>query len=188
MTDPFDDAARDLVRRAHEADPDPAGFDPSAGLADVLTRSSANSTTEPQAGASLSSLITDFARRVLGVAHTVVVSADGLLLAGSHGLPQDRAEQLSTLSSGLITLAMGTARSVEGGAIRQTVVEMERGYLVLMSVHGGACLAVLAEPDCDVGLVIYEMILLAKRVGQNLPGANMLLGKAKKPDALSDAP
>ncbi|GAA2789891.1 MULTISPECIES: roadblock/LC7 domain-containing protein [Crossiella] len=113
-------------------------------------------------------LITDFVRRVPGVAHAVVVSADGLMLAGSEGLPRDRAEQLSAVSSGLISLTAGAARCFEAGEVAQTVVEMERGYLFLMSISDGSCLSVLAAPNCDIGLVAYEMTLLVERVGQQL--------------------
>ncbi|GGM43554.1 dynein regulation protein LC7 [Longimycelium tulufanense] len=113
-------------------------------------------------------LITDFVRRVPGVAHAVVVSADGLLLAASQGLPLDRAEQLSAVASGLVSLTQGAARCFEAGTVAQTVVEMERGYLFLMSVSDGSCLAVLAAPNCDIGLVAYEMTLLVERVGQQL--------------------
>ncbi|MCP2259495.1 hypothetical protein LX15_003200 [Streptoalloteichus tenebrarius] len=113
-------------------------------------------------------LITDFVRRVPGVAHAVVVSADGLLLAGSQGLPLDRAEQLSAVASGLVSLTQGAARCFEAGNVAQTVVEMERGYLFLMSISDGSCLAVLAAPNCDIGLVAYEMTLLVERVGQQL--------------------
>ncbi|MGH3520937.1 MAG: roadblock/LC7 domain-containing protein [Haloechinothrix sp.] len=113
-------------------------------------------------------LVTDFVRRVAGVAHAVVVSADGLLLAGSAGLPQDRADQLSAVSSGLMSLTDGAARCFEAGVVNQTVVEMERGYLFLMSVSDGSCLAVLASPNCDIGTVAYEMTLLVDRVGAQL--------------------
>ncbi|RJQ82570.1 roadblock/LC7 domain-containing protein [Pseudonocardiaceae bacterium YIM PH 21723] len=113
-------------------------------------------------------LITDFVRRVPGAAHAVVVSADGLLLASSRGLPRDRAEQLSAVSSGLVSLTKGAARCFEAGEVAQTVVEMERGYLFLMSISDGSCLAVLAAPNCDIGLVAYEMTLLVERVGQQL--------------------
>ncbi|WP_086823245.1 roadblock/LC7 domain-containing protein [Allokutzneria sp. NRRL B-24872] len=113
-------------------------------------------------------LITDFVRRVPGVAHTVVVSADGLLLAASQGLPRDRGEQLAAVSSGLVSLTQGAARCFEAGNVAQTVVEMERGYLFLMSISNGACLSVLAAPNCDIGLVAYEMTLLVDRVGQQL--------------------
>jgi predicted regulator of Ras-like GTPase activity (Roadblock/LC7/MglB family) len=125
-------------------------------------------TASVQQPGSFSWLITDFVRRVPGVAHAVVVSADGLLLAGSHGLPRDRAEQLSAVSSGLISLTAGAARCFEGGAVNQTVVEMERGYLFLMSISDGSCLSILAAPNCDIGLVAYEMTLLVERVGQQL--------------------
>ncbi|NIJ10292.1 hypothetical protein FHU38_000636 [Saccharomonospora amisosensis] len=113
-------------------------------------------------------LITDFVRRVPGAAHAVVVSADGLLLAGSDGLPRERAEQLSAVASGLVSLTLGASRCFEGGTVHQTVVEMERGYLFLMSISDGSCLAVLAAPAADIGTVAYEMTLLVDRVGQQL--------------------
>jgi hypothetical protein len=37
-----------------------------------------------------------------------------------------------------------------------------------MSISGGSSLAVLAAPDCDMGLVAYEMALLAERAGRVL--------------------
>ncbi|WP_298181082.1 roadblock/LC7 domain-containing protein [Saccharomonospora sp.] len=113
-------------------------------------------------------LVTDFVRRVPGAAHAVVVSADGLLLASSQGLPRERAEQLSAVASGLVSLTYGAARCFEGGVVNQTVVEMEHGYLFLMSISDGSCLAVLASPTADIGTVAYEMTLLVDRVGQRL--------------------
>ena len=47
----------------------------------------------------------------------------------------------------------------EGGTVIQTVVEMEDGVLVVMSISHGAVLAVLAAPDSKMGLVAYEMTL-----------------------------
>src|SRR5882757_5460091 len=102
-------------------------------------------------------LVNDFADRVPGVAHAVVVSADGLLLVASEGLPRDRADQLAAVASGLTSLTQGAARCFEAGNVVQTVIEMERGFLFLMSISDGSCLAVLAATSCDVGLVGYEM-------------------------------
>ncbi|MBB4905054.1 putative regulator of Ras-like GTPase activity (Roadblock/LC7/MglB family) [Actinophytocola algeriensis] len=102
------------------------------------------------------------------MAHAVAVSADGLLLAASHGLPRDRAEQLSAVSSGLVSLTHGAARCFEAGSVSQTVVEMDRGYLFLMSISDGSCLSVLAAPNSDIGLIVYEMTLLVERVGQQM--------------------
>jgi predicted regulator of Ras-like GTPase activity (Roadblock/LC7/MglB family) len=113
-------------------------------------------------------LTDDFVRQVPGVAHAIVVSADGLLLAGSRGLPRDRGEQLSAVASGLVSLTHGAARCFEAGGVNQCVVEMDRGYLFLMSISDGSCLAVLAAPNCDIGLVAYEMTLLVERVGKQM--------------------
>jgi predicted regulator of Ras-like GTPase activity (Roadblock/LC7/MglB family) len=108
-------------------------------------------------------LINSFVDRVPGVAHTVVVSADGLLLAVSDGFPRDRADQLAAVASGLVSLTQGAARVFEAGVVTQTVVEMEGGFLFIMAISDGACMAVLAAPSCDIGLVGYEMALLVTR-------------------------
>ena len=108
-------------------------------------------------------LITAFADRVPSVAHALVVSADGLPLAFSQGLPPDRVDQLAAVTSGLSSLVEGASRIFEGGPVSQTVVEMSHGLLIVMAVTGGSTLAVLAGADCDMGLLAYEMALLADR-------------------------
>ena len=83
-------------------------------------------------------LLANFADRVPGVAHAIAVSADGLLLASSRDLPRDRADQLAAVASGLTSLTAGASRIFEGGSVNQTVVEMERGFLFIMSVSDGS--------------------------------------------------
>lgn len=116
-------------------------------------------------------LITDFVSTVPGVAHAVVVSSDGLPLAASAGFPADRADQLAAIASGLVSLTAGAARVFEGGGVAQTIVEMQRGLMLIMSISDGSCLAVLAAPDCDMGLVAYQMTLMVERAGQVLTPA-----------------
>ncbi len=116
-------------------------------------------------------LITDFVERVADVAHAVVVSADGLPLAFNSGFPQERADQLAAVTSGITSLTRGAARTFEAGLVVQTVVEMEGGVLVVMSIGNGASLAVLAATSCDLGLVAYEMTLLIERAGRMLAPA-----------------
>jgi uncharacterized protein len=119
----------------------------------------------------LSWLVTDFTERVPNVAHTVVVSSDGVPMAVSAGIRPDRLEHLSAITSGLVSLAQETARVFEGGAVTQTVVAMGRGVLVIMAISDGSSLAVLAAVDCDIDLVAYEMTKLAEQAGSVLtPG------------------
>jgi predicted regulator of Ras-like GTPase activity (Roadblock/LC7/MglB family) len=119
-------------------------------------------------GQDLNWLVTAFTDRVPSVAHALVVSSDGLPLAFSQGLPPERVDQLAAVASGLTSLVEGAARIFGEGAVNQTVVEMRQGLLIVMSVTGGSTLAVLAAADCDMGLVAYEMALLADRTWRAL--------------------
>ncbi|MBN1171605.1 MAG: roadblock/LC7 domain-containing protein [Micromonosporaceae bacterium] len=113
-------------------------------------------------------LLNDFVEQVHGVAHVVVVSVDGLLVSASQDLPAERAEQFAAIAAGLVSLASGAAVHFDGGVIRQTIVDMEAGYLILMSISDGSSLVVLASRHCDVGQIGYEMSLLVDRVGKAL--------------------
>jgi predicted regulator of Ras-like GTPase activity (Roadblock/LC7/MglB family) len=116
-------------------------------------------------------LITDFAGRVPSVAHAIVVSADGLPLAYSDGFPKDRADQLAAVTSGLTSLTQGAARVFEGGPVTQTIVEMKFGFMFVMSISDGSVFAVMAAPECDMGLVGYQMTLVVERTGDVLTPA-----------------
>jgi predicted regulator of Ras-like GTPase activity (Roadblock/LC7/MglB family) len=111
-------------------------------------------------------LVSRFVDEVPDAAHAILVSADGLLMAASSSIPGERAEQVAAVSSGVASLAVGAARLFEGGAVLQTVVEMEHGYLMLMSVGDGSHLTVLTRENADIGQVGYEMALLVDRVGR----------------------
>ena len=113
-------------------------------------------------------LLANFADRVPGVAHAVAVSADGLLLASSRDLPRDRADQLAAITSGVVSLTDGASRMFNAGHVQQTIIEMDSGYLFLMTISDGSSMAVLAARSCDVGQVGYEMALLVERVGAAL--------------------
>lgn len=113
-------------------------------------------------------LIANFMERVPSAAHAIVVSADGLPMVHSQGFPADRAAQFAAVASGLTSLTQGASRMVEGGTVTQTVVDMERGLLIVMAVGDGSSLGVLVAEDCDMGLVAYEMSLLVARVGDAL--------------------
>src|SRR3978361_1143637 len=96
-------------------------------------------------------LLANFADRVPGVAHAIAVSADGLLLAASRDLPRARADQLAAIASGLVSLTQGAARCFEGGAVLQTVVEMDNGFLFLMSITDGQSCVVSAPRNWSCG-------------------------------------
>jgi predicted regulator of Ras-like GTPase activity (Roadblock/LC7/MglB family) len=113
-------------------------------------------------------LVGNFARATPGVAHAMVVSADGLPVAVSERLDRPRADQLAAIASGLASLTVGASRCFGGGLVKQTVVEMEGGFMFVMSISDGSCLTVLAASSCNVGVVAYEMAVLVARAGDVL--------------------
>ena len=114
---------------------------------------------------SLDWLVTKFADEVSGVAHAILVSAEGLLMAASSRMPTERADQLAAVASGLASLATGASQLFDGGHVLQSVVKMEQGYLLLMRVGDGSNLATLATRSCDIGQIGYEMAILVESVG-----------------------
>jgi predicted regulator of Ras-like GTPase activity (Roadblock/LC7/MglB family) len=119
-------------------------------------------------------LLDDLVDRVPAAQHAVVLSADGLLIGTSAGLPRDDAEHLAAVAAGFQSLARGAGRHFRGGGVRQTIVEMDHAFLFITAAGKGACLAVLCGSDADIGVIAYEMAMLVARVGQNLMAPSRL--------------
>ncbi len=118
--------------------------------------------------ANLTWLLDDLVERVPPARQAVVLSADGLMMGASAGLSREDAEHLSAMAAGFQSLAKGASRHFQAGPVRQTVVEMESAFLFVTAAGHGACLAVLAANDADLGLIAYEMAMLVTRVGQTM--------------------
>ena len=113
-------------------------------------------------------LLDDMVLRVTEVRHAVVLSNDGLAVGASTGLRREDAEHLAAVASGFHSLAKGAGRHFGAGGVRQTMVEMDEGFLFVAAAGDGSCLAVLTAVTVDIGLVAYEMALLVRRVGEHL--------------------
>jgi uncharacterized protein len=116
-------------------------------------------------------LLTSFARRVPTIVCALAVSVDGLVIAASDEVPTDQADQLAAITSGLASLTIGAAKVMSTGHVRQTVVDMDGGVLLIMSVADRAFLAVVAQPGADLGQVGYETAVLTQRVAAALEPA-----------------
>ena len=113
-------------------------------------------------------LLDDLVRRVGPVSKAVILSQDGIALGASGTLQRDDAEHLAALAAGLVSLARGAGQHFGGGSVRQTIIEMEYGFLLVAAAGSGTCLAVIAEQGADLGLVAYEMAILVKRTGEHI--------------------
>jgi len=113
-------------------------------------------------------LLDDLVERVAKVTRAVILSRDGLTVGTSDGMTREDAEYLCAAAAAFQSLAKGTSQHFGGGAVRQTIIEMQSAFLFVIAAGEGSCLAVLAAQGADVGLVAYEMALLVTRVGQHL--------------------
>jgi len=116
-------------------------------------------------------LLTSFTRRVPTIVCALAVSVDGLAIAASEKVDKDEADSLAAITSGLASLTIGAAKLLSTGRIRQTVVDMDGGVLLVMSAADRAFLAVLAQPGADLGQVGYETAVLTQRVAAALEPA-----------------
>ncbi|MBY8875866.1 roadblock/LC7 domain-containing protein [Micromonospora sp. PLK6-60] len=126
-------------------------------------------TPPPHSG--LDWLLENFAGQVPDVSHALAVSGDGLRLATSPALSPDQADQLAAVISGLASLTAGAARLMSTGRVRQQIVDMDGGVLLVMAVGERALLGVLAAPGCDLGQIGYETATLVQRVAEALEPA-----------------
>ncbi|MFD3314880.1 roadblock/LC7 domain-containing protein [Streptomyces sp. NPDC058656] len=124
-------------------------------------------------------LLTNLVEEVPGLLSVAVVSSDGLLLLSSdpgrnaearrstekRASPKGSAADLATIVSGIGSLAIGAARLMDGGGVKQTMVAMEDGGLFVMSISDGSLLGVHGAPDCDMSVVAYHMALFVGRAG-----------------------
>jgi len=115
-------------------------------------------------------LLDDLAARIPEVRGAMVLSNDGLPTGFSDTLPRPDAEHVAALASGLHSLAAGAGRFLGAGGPRQTMVELDAGFLFVLAAGRGAILAVLVDGNADMALIAYEMARLVRSVGEHLAG------------------
>lgn len=113
-------------------------------------------------------LITSFVEQTPGVVESIVVSSDGLLMAMSNGLDRAGGDRFAAVTSGLIGLAYGAAGRFGGGRVNEVIVEMDNALLLVTGVSDGSALGVVADANCDIGFVGYEMAVLVEKAGRLL--------------------
>jgi predicted regulator of Ras-like GTPase activity (Roadblock/LC7/MglB family) len=126
-------------------------------------------------------LLGNFVHQTDGVREAVAVSSDGLLIAGSDGLSRVEADHLAAIVSSLTSLGRSAARRYDFDGLKLVMIEMNRGFLLVSAIAGGSCLGVVAEGDCDLGLIGYEISRLAERFGAMLTPALITQARSTLP-------
>ena len=105
--------------------------------------------------AGLSEVVRELAKRK-GVEVVLFLSADGLPIEHASKTAFDH-ESLAALTAALVQYATRLGLGTTRGALRNAVIEYERGLLVVAQIGSGDCLAILAAPDTDVGELLYDL-------------------------------
>lgn len=113
-------------------------------------------------------LISSFVDQTPGVVEAIAVSSDGLLMAMSNGLDRAGGDRFAAVASGLIGLAYGAAGRFGGGKVNEVIVEMDNALLLVTGISDGSALGVVADANCDIGYVGYEMAVLVEKAGRVL--------------------
>ena len=100
-----------------------------------------------------------------GVERAIGVSSDGLLMAIAPPLGAAEADKLAAMISGMTSLALSASRLLDKDALRQVIIELGGGFLLVSAVRDGSSLGVVTAPGIDLGLVGYESAMLVHRVG-----------------------
>jgi predicted regulator of Ras-like GTPase activity (Roadblock/LC7/MglB family) len=124
-------------------------------------------------------LLGDLAGRVPGVRSAVLLSVDGLVIAG-HGLEADAADELAAIASGLFSIARAAARLSGTDGVRQVVIELDGLMLFTSAAGAAAVLAVLADRETDAGVLGYEMGQLVRSVAPFLAAQPRRRGMATR--------
>jgi predicted regulator of Ras-like GTPase activity (Roadblock/LC7/MglB family) len=116
----------------------------------------------------LSWLLDELVRSVPKVRLALLLSNDGLTMAVCSGVSKEESEHLAAVASALHSLAKGTGRHFDAGAVRQTMIELEEGFLFVAAAGGGTCLTIFAESGADIGVIAYQMAHLINQVGEHM--------------------
>ena len=111
-------------------------------------------------------LLSDVLVTTPGLRSLALVSTDGLpLVTADENCPS---EQLATLAAGLTGLASGLSDLLAYGGLQRTVITLDEGTLILMSVDRTACLTAYTSADCDLSVAAYQLARLVERAGHVL--------------------
>ena len=113
-------------------------------------------------------LLSQFTVNTVGVREAIAVSSDGLLMAISSEMDRATADRLAAIVTGMRSLAEGSARLLNADGVQQVIIELGNVFFFVASISGGSILGVVADKNCDLGQVGYEIALLVDRVGGQL--------------------
>jgi predicted regulator of Ras-like GTPase activity (Roadblock/LC7/MglB family) len=115
-------------------------------------------------------LLDDLTGRIPEIEKVVLLSRDGLAVSSSSSLSREDAERLAAVAAGFYSLARGSVASIGGDQTRHIIVEMTGKFLLVAAAGPDGCIAAVADAGARLGMIVYEITVLARRAVAHLPG------------------
>ncbi|MFF3324117.1 roadblock/LC7 domain-containing protein [Streptomyces sp. NPDC002889] len=127
-------------------------------------------------------LLDELLAKTDNVRQAVLLTADGLAISASRGMPRKDIDHLSAVCAGFHSLASEAGSRFGAGNVRQTMVMLDDAYLFITPAGDGSRLAVLSDFGTDVGQLAHEMSLLVTKVGRHMAVPARSTGETHDPD------
>lgn len=116
-------------------------------------------------GDTLTSILKDLEAATPDIEGSVVVSADGLVMASA--MPSDVDEdRVAAMAAALIALGERSSGELQRGDLEQVFVKGIRGYFLLMNAGKDAVLGALCRQDAKLGMIFLDMRRAAAEIGK----------------------
>ena len=122
----------------------------------VALPNSATKNTSALNMAALNQVLTDLVK-VEGITTAVVVSRDGFVIDGASNGNSLNLEAVGAVVSAGIGSSVAMGRELQVGAIQQSMVEYEKGFIVATLLGEAGALAVVADLKANLGHVRYHV-------------------------------
>jgi predicted regulator of Ras-like GTPase activity (Roadblock/LC7/MglB family) len=104
--------------------------------------------------------------------HAILLTRDGLLRARSEGIPRDEAERQAAALCGVVSISRNTAafcgygEEEQNPPWRQTLIEFDDAFVLVIAAGEGSYLAVSATERVDLEACSFRMQQLVDRLGK----------------------
>ncbi|MFD7898985.1 roadblock/LC7 domain-containing protein [Streptomyces sp. NPDC059743] len=100
----------------------------------------------------------------------LLVSGDGLLRACSEGMNRAMAERVAAALSGVKATSTATAEFCRSstGSWRQSLMEFDGGYVIMIGAADGTYLAAATSSNVDIAVVVMTMHTVVGQLGREM--------------------
>jgi predicted regulator of Ras-like GTPase activity (Roadblock/LC7/MglB family) len=115
----------------------------------------------------LHEILNDVVNSSSDIIGAAAVDNDGLLMASNFNSSID-SNRIAAVTAGLISLATRSAQQLNQGAVKQTLIQAEKGNIIAIRANPQISLVILTSVDINLGLAFMKCRDAAQAIGNML--------------------